>query len=905
MPGRGSSRGPKRKRNRDAVEYSSFPGECPPQSRRAGLRTVGATASLSEAWLRCAEGLQSLAAEKKTVTEKQIELFASPKKETTTSKSASGFTEITWSSSGSDQSDEGELQFVDWERDSDREDTNDENEFEDSESAVEDGGSAVEISDCASCASSHSLTSEERVPELPKASSTEILEYSSDSESKDNSENVFFIDFESSHKHPMEFGSDGGKVTERRIIPRVKSTDNILYTPQKQMKLPKTPEKSANKKQLSRGGLAERLNGLQNRERSAISLWRHQCVSYQKTLSGSRSGVLIVKILELHEECTIQVAMCEQLVGLQADGSSPGEASGTGLKVLFTKETAHYLRGQPQDIIHIYPPWQKLIIPNGSCPVILNTYFCKKVVAKEDSRKTHEVHFWDTPLPRRSTTLSQMFRFKSLTNNSPESQVMCSLPTLRTDWTHRHCSSQAPLSDSLLDTVESQGAATWSGAGVPVVVQRVYFLPCRCQQGGGSAAPPSSDTPSLRVCLLVQDAYGMFGEVHSEGTALKDRRLEGQSCRLAGMKVLQKATRGRTAGLFSLIDTLWPPVVPLKAPGHGQACEEVNTHLPPSFCYVLAAHPQLGQIDIIEDPVSKLYQPPVPCSLREILQTDDLGTRCSFYARVIYQRPLLSSLLLLEQREIWLMVTDVTLQVQEENHSGFPRTLPVCVTPSCVLGREVLEELAKAAPHSFFFRDALRDQGRIVCGERTVLLLPKPTLDVASGAHSCELPGPVRLDGLDSVTQANCICSVQGTVTAVDEGTAFSWPVCDRCGSERLKQSPQDSHRGAFSCANCSRVVTAPVLRRHLRVFLACPARPRCTVRVKLMQSSISALLSSAAGEDGGYEVKSVIGKEVGLLSCFVQSVATHPTSCLGLEEIELLSAERAPPGTTACRRSR
>lgn len=48
-----------------------------------------------------------------------------------------------------------------------------------------------------------------------------------------------------------------------------------------------------------------------------------------------------------------------------------------------------------------------------------------------------------------------------------------------------------------------------------------------------------------RVCLLVQDAYGMFGEVHLEGTIFKDRRLEGQSCRLAGMKVLQKATRGR------------------------------------------------------------------------------------------------------------------------------------------------------------------------------------------------------------------------------------------------------------------------------------------------------------------------------------------------------------------------
>lgn len=75
------------------------------------------------------------------------------------------------------------------------------------------------------------------------------------------------------------------------------------------------------------------------------------------SLPGSGSGVLAVKILELHEECTIQVAMCEQLVGLQAGSSSQGEASGPGLKVLFSKETAHHLRGQPQDIIHIYPPW--------------------------------------------------------------------------------------------------------------------------------------------------------------------------------------------------------------------------------------------------------------------------------------------------------------------------------------------------------------------------------------------------------------------------------------------------------------------------------------------------------------------------------------------------------------------
>ncbi|TEA10144.1 hypothetical protein DBR06_SOUSAS6210001, partial [Sousa chinensis] len=818
--------------------------------------------------------------------------FAEP----TTSKSTSGLTAITWSSSGSDLSDEDktilksqrenghdDLQVIDWEIDSDREDTCD--EFEDRESVVE-------ISDHASCTSSRSLTPPEMLLELPKTNPTEILEYSSDSEKDDESENVLFIDSESSHKYHMDFGSDGRQVMERPINPRVKSTEAILHTPQKETKLPKTPENSAKKKKLLRGGLAERLNGLQNRERSAVSLWRHQYLSYQRTLSGIKSGILTVKILELHEECTIQVAMCEQLSGLQADSSSQGGAPGTGLRVLFAKETARCLRGLPQDIIRIYPPWQKLIIPNGSCPVILNTYFCQKVVAKEDSKTTHEVHSWDTPLPRRSIILAQMFRFKSLTNNSPENQVMCGgHTTVGTDWTLRHEQAElgfparAPLRDSLLDAVESQGVATWSGAGVRVVVQRVYSLRCRCQQADGTDPPGQMWILFCRVCLLVQDALGLFSEVHSEGAVLKDRELEGKSCRLAGMKVLQKVTRGRMTELFSLIDTMWPPVAPLKAPGHGPAFEE-KTHLPPpSFCYVLTAHPNLGQIDAIEeDSISKLYQPPIPRCLREILQTDGPCTRCSFYARVIYQRPQVNSSLL-EPRELWLVVTDITLQTQDEG-SGLPKTMPVRVAPSCVLGQEVRDALSEATSKSFFFRDALRDQGQLVCVARTVLLLPKPQLGVASGAW--ELTSPVSLDELDSVTRVNSICSVQGAVVAVDESTACSWPACDLCGGERLERRPED--RGAFSCGDCSRVVTSPLLRRHLQVFLDCPLRPQCTVRVKLLQHSISSLLRFAACEDGSYEVRSVLGKEVGPITCFVRSITTRPASCVGLEEVELLS---------------
>lgn len=47
------------------------------------------------------------------------------------------------------------------------------------------------------------------------------------------------------------------------------------------------------------------------------------------------------------------------------------------------------------------------------------------------------------------------------------------------------------------------------------------------------------------------------------------------------------------------------------------------------------------------------------------------------------------------------------------------------------------------------------------------------------------------------------------------------------------------------------------------------------------------------------YEVENILGKEMGPLLCFVQSVTTQQTSCITLEEIELLStagATAAPP---------
>ncbi|NXW67261.1 SPIDR protein, partial [Hirundo rustica] len=653
---------------------------------------------------------------------------------------------------------------------------------------------------------------------------------------------------------------------------------------------------------LCRGGLAERLCRLQNRERSAISFWRHQCISDDK-ISSDKSGVLIVKILEIFEECTIQVAICQQLEQSPAT-LSPEDAVISAeepiLKVLFTKETAAHLKGRPQDVIHIYPPWQKLLLQNEDVPVIMNTYFSQKVLLSEHSEAGEKTYGLTKTLIRKNIiSLAQTFRLDDfddkLHQESSDNQVPCAPQTHNNGDSKQHPSALSAVNDSLLEMVESQGAVGWREVQVRVVIQRVYCLPAK----EGYRSHTQGNKPLLsnggmfcRLCLLVQDAYGMFSEVQLQSLSSADdveqycRRWEGKSCCLAGMKILQRTTRGRALGLFSLIDSLWPPVVPVKVPGQSQDSEMMTTDLPPpSFCYILTV--QSGEIHVEvdeEEQISNLYQPPAVHGLKEILRIDGCNERCSFWAQVLYRRLQSKHSVPTDQRETLLFVTDSTLQNVVH---GIPKVVAVSVTASCVLSVEIIEALS-AGSRLVFFKDALWGNGRIICVERTVLLLQKPLLCSAAGADLSELTGPVRLDELDSTTQANSVCALRGTVVGVNESTAFSWPTCNRCGNGKLELCPQD--RELLYCNQCSEVVTTPILKMQLEVFLSCPSLSQSTVKVKVWQEISIALfvILTMLLFLQTYEVQSVLGKEVGLLNCYVHSVTSHP-NCVALEEIALL----------------
>ncbi|KAM6141915.1 DNA repair-scaffolding protein [Phoenicopterus ruber ruber] len=938
---------PSRKRKRFwNAECTPFPDETPLQLKKSNVRTSVAATSNSNAWLRCGDGFQSTSVlESLRPTDKKSRIKKHLGPLLTSAESAAGSAaaesskeaeDIIWTSSGSDFSDDGnktliprlhskkshaseiekspsrhdllledrssedESEFIDWEKDSDSTDRCDGSEKDDG---------SLEISDSDSCTNLNSLPAKEENDELFKTTWTEISEYSSDNDSVGEGEMGLATTTPGSTKRlQSRSGVDTGDVTARPASEWLRAAQALLHTPGKQAgKAPRAPAESAKKRKLLRGGLAERLCRLQNRERSAISFWRHQCISDAK-IPSDKSGVLIVKILEMFEECAIQVAICQQLEQSPATLSSKDAVIDAGepiLKVLFARDTAAHLKSRPQDVIHIYPPWQKLLLKNEDVPVIMNTYFSQKVLLSEHSETREKTYGLTKMLIRKNIiSLAQTFKLDDLDDElrqeSSDNQVACA-PQIRNNCdSKQHPLVQSAVNDSLLEMVESQGAVGWREAQVRVVIQRVYCLPARegyrshVQGNKPLCATPiiNSDPSNVRLCLLVQDAYGMFSEVQLQPLSSADdieqycRRWEGKFCCLAGMKILQRTTRGRALGLFSLIDSLWPPVVPVKVPGQSQDSEMMTTNLPPpSFCYILTV--QSGEIHVEvdeEEQISNLYQPPAVHGLKEILQIDGCNERCSFWAHVLYLRLQTKHSVPINQREIWLFVTDSTLQ--NVVHIT-PKVVAVSVTASCVLSTEITEALSVAS-QLVFFKDALWGNGRIICVERTVLLLQKPLLYSAAGADLSELTGPVRLDELDSTTQANSVCAVRGTVVGVNESTAFSWPTCDRCGNGKLELCPQD--RGLLYCNQCSEVVTSPVLKMQLEVFLSCPSRPQSTVKVKLLQRTISSLLKSSANEDGSYEVQSVLGKEVGLLNCYVHAVASHP-SCVGLEEIVLLEA--------------
>ncbi|XP_066575738.1 DNA repair-scaffolding protein isoform X2 [Amia ocellicauda] len=686
----------------------------------------------------------------------------------------------------------------------------------------------------------------------------------------------------------------------------VRSAQALLQTPHKQADRKfKTPEDSAKKKnKFLRGGLAERLSRLQCRQRSAISFWRHQSPSASKTPAVCKAGVLVLQVLQVWEEGSVQVALCQLFEQPSPDGSarSPFPSAEARLQVLFSRDTATHLVPRPTDIVHVYPPWQKLIIDGERNPFILNTHFSQKVILEEKDKPGPKQKF--VPEKYRPYSLVRVF---NLMENKPQMNGKDLPPREVPPLASKPLSSQKPwglcgqeVCDSLLEVIEGQGAVGCLAMDVIVIVQRVYILPFKelssqhllKNRSCLKAHTMEHQQHRAKLCLLVQDVYGMFSEVqlhtfHSIEDTLQQysRKWEGKPCILKCMRVVQRTTRGRSIWLFNLIDSLWPPLVPLKVLGKSQESPGDSGSLPaPSFSYVLSAQRDEGTVEELkEEALQALYLPPVVHTLQEILQCVPDNHRCSFTATITYKRV---QSVEPGQGEFWLFVTDSSLQSEEDNRLNCCRTVPVRVTTSCVLGSAVMQALKSASSCSLAFKDVVKERDTVLCVERTVLEPQLCVLSADSTVSPGRLPELVKLDELDPKTKANTLCVVKGVVVGVDESKAYSWPVCCWCGNENLDASNMEQQR--FFCSLCVTTVDRPTMKMQLEVFLHCDSYSQCTVKVKLQQKTIESLLKSAASGNEGYEVENVLGKAVGPLTGYVHVVTREPAAWIGLEEITL-----------------
>ncbi|XP_067887907.1 DNA repair-scaffolding protein isoform X2 [Heterodontus francisci] len=770
------------------------------------------------------------------------------------------------------QSNEEELPTIDWDSVSDNEDRGSDKmehlldpSFTDSDSST----TSKRSNRNSVTQQSESLTTAE-----------DILEFSSDNEDfKESKLREQPIPSFSEQLLLSACGSENGKTSFRSASNWLKSAQAFLQTPEKQKRKQfKTPEDSAKKrKKFVRGGLAERLNRLQCRERSAINFWRHQSLTDSKTHAGGKADILMVKVLDLHEECSMFVTLCQPLMETSTEQAveNDGCTRKNPLKILFTRETASHLGISAGDTVHVYPPWQKLDIQDGKVPVILCTYFSQKIFSKKIPGMKASNYCPGKPMVFRKAPMSLAVKFSLIdsrqkhhsadqvkTTTTGNARSILSTPQEKLikvlDFEHRFLANS--VCDSLLEVIESQGAAGWAKQNLKVVIQRVYCLPIK-------------DVLHNQLTRSNQPDHSLPSNVGQQNA--------------------------RSSGLFSLIESLWPPLVPPKVHGQSQVSQEhidlsPDVLLPaPSFCYVLAPLPGEGGVEVLQnESVSDLYRPSALHNLKHILQHVPESHRCSFSAEVIYKRLQGPTANHQMGRDCWLFVTDSTLQ-SENHNSGVPRTLSVCVTSFCVLGSEVIKSLNDETSSSISFKDAIVEKDSIVCAQGTVLSLQKSVLQSSENQEISPLTGNLTLDELSAVTKVNSLCTVQGTVIGVDEATGFSWIVCNRCGNGKLEKKHGESE--SFYCRQCDQSVMTPLTKMQLEVFLQYPVLSHSTVKIKLLEPSISSLLLHSSSDEGGYEIDDILGQELGPLSCYVRSVTNQPTCWIGLEEVKLLQVTTQP----------
>ncbi|XP_033625570.1 DNA repair-scaffolding protein-like isoform X1 [Asterias rubens] len=719
----------------------------------------------------------------------------------------------------------------------------------------------------------------------------------------------------------------------------------------KRLKLPeRTPDKEGatggpsgggdsgkKKKKFVRGGLAEDLQRVMNREKSSMAFWSHRTID---TAATNQSPALDLLVLSLEEVRGLFITRCQ----MQPLTSEVNEET----LVLFSQANGRQLKLGLGSRVRVHPPWQKLTLPDYKQPVILCTYFCQSVEDGTEGGEQTGNQASLFPNMMSGPSLGEQLRPLQLFQPRPIPAQTTTKSTLQSVLPQSTEAPKGQVSDSFLDSIAQTGMYSSAGMCVVATFHRVYHRRCLPEATlasrkflSHSHAVPAKH--STQWTLLIQDSQGVFCElqVTLAGTGEEDEEEEWRRCLrhgerktfvFSGLKVMRRVNRTRSPGLFSLIDSMWSPCegTTCQTDTESQDSKSQGLVAPQSFCYILGV--QTLKNSIREEGTHRVripYREPVINTLGEIEKMSDISNqRVACYAKLVYAHPVIDPHTASQQPQSetpttdWhLFLTDHSLSpiaedlaTKTEKNSGNvtgmlgdercrvgrgTRLMYVYVRRSCS-AVECEKDCFGVPGCLVLLRDLCCEQGHLHADTYTNIdnLTESQT---EKTERSCSpqdgnlihrlstLPIPPLPDlGLHS--DQHTLVSISGVVTGVDEATAYSWPACDTCGNDRLQVDPNSGSE--LHCKVCQRSVTSPSTRMHLEITMDTPAlgQGEAKIKVQLLQSSIEQVLPPLSSQEDGYDMQCIMGINIGPISCFLRTVSRQHGEPVNfdLEEVSL-----------------
>ncbi|XP_021360106.1 DNA repair-scaffolding protein-like [Mizuhopecten yessoensis] len=703
---------------------------------------------------------------------------------------------------------------------------------------------------------------------------------------------------------------------------KVKASDWVktlnLKTPSKDSQSGDTDileDSAKKKKKFKRGGFADQLNKVQMRERSSLRIWSHQQNSTElESQAVSTSKIITIEVVSFELLYSLQLARCEVLTGLV----EPRQ-----ILVLFSAAVVQQHNIQEGSIVRIHPPWQQLDLKQTNQKVLLCTNYCQVVnsadlrspgsrkVTRQPQQRVKVTGRWNCPC------VADLVR----THQSCPAYLLPSIPAVAVSRDPLCCDEQedsersrltviqatqparsatkSAVSHTILDSIHRQGSTReGQGHSFSALVHRV--LQKRTRQ-------------TSRWCLLVEDIQGTMCEVilPKDRLPMWEKVLQGEGTAFSfhGLTVYSRTNRERDFSLFTLIDSVWSGVASSTLsqesdqvlPGTSGVSEESEQALPapstaactvepPGFCYIMKGDNSTN-VDVTPIDTPALLSRYRPLSLTDLSKAcrkpAELKRFC-FVAKVL-------AILPSETRVADARGGSGTAPHLGPSHcyvyvwSGVPSSEP---PPSYSTVRVVFDIVNTVCGKVMFFKDVFYHKEQLCCDGYSQILpitdVPDACLSTNSEITTIEaerraLQGEITIPNICSDLPDLSLCKAIARVRGVDESSAYSWDVCNYCGSDKLI-----TRQSELTCLECHKSVLEPLTKMTMDVKVTCDGLD-IPVTVSLLQDCIERLLPEETAEEG-YDIESVLGKDIGTIFCVLcsRTVRGEKVENLKLRQIDV-----------------